>query len=97
MLLRVVMHIFTEKGEGGDLTHTCDPEHPPPTVWGWHALAVSAQADGGFIDVPLGVHVPPCTSGSVAVTDPVFEHALATHSERGSSSSLHAVAQPVSE
>jgi len=38
------MQSLDEKGEGGDGTQTCDPEHPPPTAMGWQALALSAQA-----------------------------------------------------
>ena len=64
-----MMHSFDEKGDGGDGTQICDPEQPPPTDLGWQALAVSAHAFGGFIDVPFGVHAPPCAGGSVAISD----------------------------
>jgi hypothetical protein len=72
------MQSFASKGDGGAGTHTCELEHPPPTLAGWHARAVSDQADGGKVFVRLGVHVPFSGRAGMTLADSASAHPVPT-------------------
>ena len=72
------MHSCAANGDGGVGTQTCGPPHPPPTLDGWQARAVSAHADAGMVVVGFAVHVPFSGVASWTRADMASVHPVAT-------------------